>query len=54
MNASGQQRDDAESVARDLDELRRDARREWRLIPQTLISLVVVAIIVFVREFLLR
>ncbi|WP_269745587.1 hypothetical protein [Leucobacter komagatae] len=35
-------------------EIRRDARREWRLVPQALLALAIVASVVIVRELLLR
>lgn len=36
------------------EEIRRDARREWRLIPQALLALAIVAAVVVVRELFLR
>lgn len=39
---------------RDLDDIRRDLRRERRLIPQALIALIVVAAVVVLREVVLR
>ncbi|MFF8817356.1 hypothetical protein ACF07D_05075 [Leucobacter sp. NPDC015123] len=36
------------------DEIRRDARRELRLVPQALIALIIVAAVAIARELLLR
>lgn len=36
------------------DEIKRDKRREWRLLVQALVSFAVVAAVVITRELLLR
>ena len=45
---------DAPSQGAEVEEIAADARRERRLVPQALLSLAVVAVIVIVRELLLR
>lgn len=42
------------SADHEADELARDARLEWRLVPQTVFALGVIAAIVIVRELFLR
>lgn len=45
---------DAPPQGSEVEEIATDERRERRLIPQALLSLAVVAVIVVVRELLLR
>ncbi|WP_165807993.1 MULTISPECIES: hypothetical protein [unclassified Microbacterium] len=45
---------DAPPQGSEVEEIAADERRERRLVPQALLSLAVVAVIVIVRELLLR
>lgn len=42
------------SVDRDEEDIARDARLEWRLVPKAVLAIAIVVVIVVIREMILR